>query len=129
MRQECAHNWSAVYDTFIQTEDAFYDVVSFNLRFEGFSGVKSLYEAIESTFPDFQITVWGENDVPGCSVREIAITATHKGAWCGFAGTGRPVKVHLGILYLFGVGEPAGKLLAERIYFDNESLMQQIRGE
>ena len=40
IRQENAHNWSSVYDTFVQNDGAFYDVVPFNVRFGGFSGVK-----------------------------------------------------------------------------------------
>jgi hypothetical protein len=31
--------------------------------------------------------------------------------------------------FLFGTGDDAGTLLAERIYFDNDTIMQQIRGE
>ena len=85
--------------------------------------------ALEATFPDFKLSVWGEYDVPGCSVRELTIEATHKGEWCGLAATGRRVKIHLVVLYLFGTGEQVGKLLGERVYFDNENLMQQMRGE
>ena len=29
---------------------------------------------------------------------------------------------------MFGSGENSGKLLAERIYFDNDTVLQQIRG-
>jgi hypothetical protein len=32
-------------------------------------------------------------------------------------------------LFLFGKGETSGKLVAERIYFDNETVMQQITGK
>ena len=33
------------------------------------------------------------------------------------------------VLAALGVGEEAGKLVAERIYFDNEILLRQMRGE
>ena len=66
--------------------------------------------------------------MPGCSIREVTISGTHKGDWCGVAGTGRPVKFHLAAFFLFGKGENSGKLVAERIYFDNETVMQQING-
>ena len=39
------------------------------------------------------------------------------------------MKVHLIGLFLFGKGENSGKLVAERIYFDNETVMQQINGK
>ena len=130
VRAENAHNWPAVYGTFVQDEDsAFYDVVPLHTHFAGITGVKDFYRAAETAFPDFQIDVWGEVDAPGCSLRELTISGTHKGDWCGVAGTGRWVKFHLAALYLFGKGENSGKLVAERIYFDNETVMQQINGK
>ena len=128
IRQENAHNWPAVYDTFIPDETAFYDVVPFHAHFPGLSGVKDFYQAAQAAFPDFTVDVWAEYDLPGCSVREVTISGTHKGEWCGVATTGRHVKFHLLALYLFGQGENAGKLMAERVYFDNETVLQQING-
>jgi SnoaL-like polyketide cyclase len=73
--------------------------------------------------------VWAEYDSPGCSVREIAVQGSHKGEWCGVAGTGRRVKFHVCVLYLFGKDATSGKLLAERLYFDNETVMKQINSQ
>jgi predicted ester cyclase len=130
IREENAHNWSAVYKTFIQDEgSAFYDVVPFHTHFVGLTGVRDFYQAAAAAFPDFRIEVWGEFDTEGCSVREVTISGTHKGEWCGVAGTGRAVRFHLAALFLFGKGENSGKLVAERIYFDNETVMQQINGK
>jgi hypothetical protein len=67
--------------------------------------------------------------VPGCSIREVTIYGTPKGDWCGTPGTGKHVRFHLAAFFLFGHGAHAGKLLAERIYFDNETIMRQLRGE
>jgi predicted ester cyclase len=129
IRHENAKNWSGVYDTFVHDETAFYDVVPFNTRFPGFAGVKGFYEAANAAFPDFKIDVWGEYDSPGCSVREVTFSGTHTGEWCGVPGTGRHIRVQLAAMYVFGTGEQAGKLLAERIYFDNDTVMRQIRSE
>ena len=49
--------------------------------------------------------------------------------WCGVAGTGRRVKFHVAVLYLFDEDDTSGKLSAERIYFDNETVMKQINGD
>jgi hypothetical protein len=68
--------------------------------------------------------VWGEYDSPGCSVREIAVQGTHKAEWCGVAGSGRRVKFHVCVLFLFGKDDTSGELLAERIYFDNETVLK-----
>src|SRR5580704_6616308 len=123
--QENAHNWPAVYDTF--AHESAIDVVPFNTQFGGLNRIRDFYQAVDAAFPDFEANVWGEYDTPGCSVREITVQGTHKGEWCGVAATGRQVKVHFCVLYLFG--KTAGKLLAERLYFDNETVMKQITGD
>ncbi len=129
IRAENAHNWPVVFGTFVQDDSAFYDVVPLHTHFAGITGVKDFYQAAEAAFPDFRIDVWGEFDAPGCSIREVTVSGTHKGDWCGVAGSGRPVKFHLAGLFLFGKGENSGKLIAERVYFDNETVMLQIKGE
>jgi predicted ester cyclase len=126
---ENAHDWERVYDTFVQDESvAFYDVIPLHTQFSGLTGVKDFYQAAQQAFPDFRIEVWSESDAPGCSLREVTLSGTHKGDWCGLAGTGRKVKFHLAGVFLFGSGEQAGKIVAERIYFDNETVLQQING-
>jgi predicted ester cyclase len=129
IRAENAHDWQTVYGTFVQDESvAFYDVIPLHAHFPGLTGVKDFYQAAERAFPDFRIDVWSESDAPGCSLREITISGIHKGDWCGVAGTGRQVKFHLAGVFLFGSGQEAGKIVAERIYFDNETVLQQING-
>ena len=129
IRHENSHDWQGVYDTFIPDETAFYDVVPFNTRFAGFEGVKGFYGAASVAFPDLKIDVWGEYDCPGCSVREVTISGTHTGDWAGVPGTGKHVRFQLAGFFLFGTGLQAGKLLAERIYFDNDTVLRQMRGE
>jgi predicted ester cyclase len=126
--QENAHNWPAVYETFAPHESAI-DVIPFHAQFGGLNGIRDFYQAVDAAFPEFKIKVWGEYDSPGCSVREMTIQGTHKGEWCGVAGTGRWVKFHVCVLYLFEKGNSSGKLLVERIYFDNETVMKQISGQ
>src|SRR5262249_55202284 len=116
----------AVYDTFAH-ESAIH-AVPFHAEFDGLNGIKNFYQAVDTAFPDFKADIWGEYDTPGCSVREITVQGTHKGEWCGVAATGRRVKFHVAVLYLFGKDNASGKLLAERIYFDNETVMKQIQG-
>ena len=120
--QENAHNSPAVYDTFARHESAI-DVVPFHTQYGGLNGIRDFYQAVDAAFPDFKATVWGEYDTPGCSIREITVEGTHKGEWCGVAAT------HFCVLYLFGKDDTSGKLLAERLYFDNETVMKQINGD
>jgi hypothetical protein len=35
----------------------------------------------------------------------------------------------MSVFYLFGTDEDADKLIAERIYFDNELVLRQMRGD
>jgi hypothetical protein len=129
IQAENVKDWPAVYDTFIQSDEAYYDVAPLATRFQGISGVIDFYEVIAAAVPDFQVLVTGEYDTPGCLIREVTITGTHQGEYCGVAASGHPVCVELAAFYLFDTGENEDKLVAERIYFDNEILLRQMRGE
>ena len=129
IQAENVKDWTAVYDTFIQSDEAYYDVAPLATRFQGISGVKDFYQVIAAAVPDFQVLVTGEYDTPGCSIREVTITGTHQGEYCSIPASGNPVCVELAAFYLFGTGENVDKLVAERIYFDNEILLRQMRGE
>jgi predicted ester cyclase len=128
VRQENAHNWPKVYETFVQDENSFYDVVPFHTHFSGMTGVKDFYRAADAAFPDFLLDVWAEYHLLGSSIVEVTLSGTHKGDWGGVPGTGRRVKFHIMALFLFGKGRDAGKIVAERIYFDNDTVLKQIRG-
>ena len=129
IRAESAKDWEAVYDTFVQGEAAYYDVAPLATRFNGIAGVKDFYQTISAALPDFQIIVTGEYDTPGCSIREVLINGTHLGEYGGVPASGNRVAFELAAFFLFGSGENAGKIVCERVYFDNEILMRQIRGE
>jgi hypothetical protein len=128
IQQEQAKHWPEVYGTFTPNEeDAYYDVVPFQTRFPKMQGVVDFYQTIAKAFPDFQIIVHTENDLPGISIREVQIEATHSGEYCGLEATGRRVSIPLIALFLFDT--TTGYLNAERIYFDNNTVLTQIRGE
>ena len=128
IRHEQSKDWPEVYRTFTpHAEDAYYDVVPFQTRFRKMQGVVDFYQAFTRGFPDFQITVHTEQDVPGVSIREAQITGTHNGEYCGIQATARRVSVALMGLFLFD--KTTGHLNAERIYFDNNTILAQLRGE
>jgi steroid delta-isomerase-like uncharacterized protein len=128
VRNEQIKDWPEVYRTFTpHQDDAFYDVVPFQTRFRKMKGVVDFYEAFTQGFPDFQITVHTEQDVPGVSIREAQITGTHNGEYCGIQATGRLVSIALMAFFLFD--KTTGHLNAERIYFDNNTILAQIKGE
>jgi steroid delta-isomerase-like uncharacterized protein len=129
IRTENAKDWEAVYSTFSQSEEPNFDVVPLATRFKGISGVKDFYHVITASFPDFQITVASEYDTPGCSIREVMINGTHLGEYGGVPASGKRVAFELAAFFLFGSGGNGGKIVCERVYYDNENLMRQIRGE
>jgi len=50
IRGENEHNWPAVYDTFVQDERAYYDVVPLGTRFKGIEGVRGFYYQCEGQY-------------------------------------------------------------------------------
>jgi steroid delta-isomerase-like uncharacterized protein len=121
-------NWAAVYDTFSDSAHTFYDLIPLCTTFQGRNGVKEWYQSLQSALPDIHFVVTAEYDVPGCSIREITATGTQQGEYCGLPPTGRQGSVELAVFYLFEDEDP-GRLVAERVYYDNETMLRQLRGE
>ena len=124
IRGENQHDWAAVYDTFVQDERAYYDVVPLSARFNGIEGVRGFYQSIAAAMPDLHIEVLAEYDVPGCSIRETVISGTHEGEFAGVKPLGNSIRLAMAAFYTFD--EASGKLISERIYYDQASLMQQM---
>jgi steroid delta-isomerase-like uncharacterized protein len=124
LRELAAHRWEQAVETFAGEAPAFEDV-SANMRFSGKAGIARGYEALAEAFPDLEIEVVAAIDVPGRSIRELIITGTHSGAYQEIDATGRRVRFACACFFQFD-GE--GRLKTERIYFDNETVLRQIRG-
>lgn len=62
-------------------------------------------------------------------IGEVTLSGTHKGEYCGIPASGRTVTIELAAFFEFGDGEQAGKIVCERIYWDNETVLAQIRGD
>jgi predicted ester cyclase len=127
IRGESEHDWPAVYDTFVQDDRAYYDVVPLGARFKGIEGVRGFYQSIAAAVPDLHIEVISEYDVPGCSIREVVIASTHKGEFAGVKPLGNAIRIEMAAFYAFDAG--SGKLISERIYYDQASLLEQMQGK
>jgi predicted ester cyclase len=90
---------------------------------------KDLYQSIHAALPDFEVTVTHEYHVPGTTILEATLSGTHQGEYLGVEPEGNPVTFEVCAVFEFGEGEDAGKILCERCYFDNETLLRQMRGE
>jgi len=126
IRGENEHDWASVYDTFVQDDRAHYDVVPLSAMFKGIEGVRGFYQSIAAALPDLHIEVLSEYDVPGCSIREVVISGTHKGDFAGVKPLGNPIRIDMAAFYTFDAA--SGKLLAEKIYYDQASALQQMQG-
>lgn len=127
IQMENAHDWTAVRHTFVQDDRAHYDVVPMGARFEGIEQVDQFYRAIANAVPDLHIDVVSEFDVPECSIREIVLSGTHQGDYFGVKPQGNRIRVELACF--FTCDAVSGKLIAERIYFDQASVVEQMQGK
>jgi steroid delta-isomerase-like uncharacterized protein len=126
IRGENEHDWAAVYDTFVQDDRAHYDVVPLSAVFKGIEGVRGFYQTIAAALPDLRIEVKSEYDVPGCSIREVVITGTHLGEFAGVKPLGNAIRIEMAAFYTFDA--VSGKLIAEKIYYDQAGVLEQMRG-
>jgi len=126
IRGENEHNWPAVYETFVQDDRAYYDVVPLGTRFKGIEGVRGFYQAIATALPDLHIEVMSEYDVPGCSIREVVISGTHQGDFAGVKPLGNKIRFEMAAFYTFDAA--SGKLISERIYYDQAGVLTQMQG-
>jgi predicted ester cyclase len=124
IRGENEHDWKAAYDTFVQDDRAHYDVVPLGAVFKGIEGVRGFYQSI-AALPDLRIEVRSEYDVPGCSIREVVISGTHKGDFAGIKPLGNTVRIEMAAFYTFDAASE--KLIAEKIYYDQASALQQMQ--
>jgi len=127
IRLENSHDWPGVRGTFVQDARAHYDVVPLGTSFQGIDAVDNFYRAIATAVPDLKIEVVSEFDVPGCSIREVVLTGTHQGDYFGIPPLGNRVRVELACF--FTCDEASGKLLGERIYFDQAGVVKQMQSQ
>ena len=102
-----------------------------HMRFEGQQGqasVATIYGIFDAAIPDFIVEATHEYHVPGVSIVEMTFTGTHKGDYAGTKATGQPILIEFCLIYEFDKEDPT-KLATERVYFDHETMLKQMRGE
>ena len=117
-----------VLDETFAKEGVFYDVVPGGAdRMTGLDGVTDFYELLFTTLPDIHIEIIHQYDVPGCCALEGIVTGTHSGEFAGVPASGNFISFPFAAMYIFA--EDPTKLVAERAYWDNLSLVAQLKGE
>jgi steroid delta-isomerase-like uncharacterized protein len=124
---ENSHDWDGVRGTFVQDDRAHYDVIPIGMSFKGIDAVDQFYRAIATAVPDLRIDVVSEFDVPGRSIREVVLSGTHQGDYFGVPPRGNRVRVELACF--FACDAESGKLVGERIYFDQAGVVKQMQAE
>lgn len=92
--------------------------------FKGIEGVRAFYQSIAPALPDLRIEVTSEYDVPGCSIREVVISGTHRGEFAG-KPLGNSVRIEMAAFYTFDT--ESEKLIAEKIYYDQSSACSRCK--
>ena len=129
MRAEEAGDWAAVHATFVQDDRAHWDCVPLSTTFPGIDGVKDCYAVLSGALTDWKVTLVNEVHAPGLCFAEGILSATHTGEYMGIPASGRRISVELTGVMTFGDGDEAGKIICERAYFDNDTVLRQMRGE
>lgn len=125
---ENSGEYEGVKATFVQDNTSYFDCAPGGMRFDGKGGISDWYDLLGALLPDLKIEVTHEYDTVGCCVREMTASGTHSLEFAGIEPTGKTLKWEAIALYIFDENEP-GKLIGERAYWDNDSLMKQMRGE
>jgi hypothetical protein len=87
---------------------------------------RGFYQSIAAALPDLRIEVRSEYHVPGCSIREVVISGTHKGEFAGIKPLGNTVRIEMAAFYTFDAASE--KLIAEKIYYDQADALEQMQG-
>ncbi|MCE9534464.1 MAG: ester cyclase [Planctomycetes bacterium] len=120
-----SQQWEEAVEQFDSPSPTF-ELVPSNTRLTGKAGISSVYQELATAIPDLTIEVQSALDNPGCSVREIVITGTHQGTYQGIEPSGRSIQLSCACFFHF---DAQGLLRTERMYFDNQSLQRQMRGD
>lgn len=121
--QLSAHRYDEAAEAFTGDSPAFEDVPA-NLRMTGQSGITKAFQTLADALPDIEIAVVNQLDLDGQSVRELVITGTHQGVYQGMDPTGRVIRFSGAAFFAF---DEKGRLMTQRLYFDNETLRRQMR--
>jgi steroid delta-isomerase-like uncharacterized protein len=124
MSSENEHRFEDSLATF---EHPRYEIVPTGDVYDGAEQVTEYYRVTREAFPDQR----NDNVVLHCAedavIAEFDLMGTMKGELRGVAPTGRSFRCRMCALFLFAPGE--SRIVCERVYFDQASIMQQLLGD
>jgi len=121
MEAENRHDVEGTVETF---GHARYEVMPFGAPTDGADAVRGLLGALMIAFPDFHVEETAMYHADTAVIVETRMTGTQQGEWLGLPATGKKIDVPAACFFLFEGAE----LICERVYFDNATMMSQLRG-
>jgi steroid delta-isomerase-like uncharacterized protein len=118
---ENIHQFETTLDTFAHAR---YEIIPLGDIHDGESDVATYYQETRQAFPDQRNSQMMLRHADEAVITEFILSGTMKGAIRGIPPTGRSFRVRCIALFLFLPG--GTKIVAERVYFDLYTLLQQL---
>ncbi len=123
MRSENEHRFEDTLQTFDHPR---YEIVPTGDVYDGAEQVAEYYRTSRAAFPDQRNENVVLHSAEDSVIAEFDLLGTMQGELRGIQPTGRSFRCRMCALFLFAPGED--RIVCERIYFDQASIMQQLLG-
>jgi steroid delta-isomerase-like uncharacterized protein len=117
---EVAHDWDSVLSTFPHPR---YEIVATETVHDGDAAVRGYYHDTRTAFPDQRHEMIALRHTDDAVIAEFYLLGTHLGPLGSIPPTGGTFKVRMTAYFVF---EGDDVLVAERIYFDQLTLLRQV---
>lgn len=125
MALEITHDWDAVIATFDHPR---YELVGTDTVFDGEEAVRAYFKASRTPFPDQGNEIIALRQSEDAIVAEFWLTGTHTGPLKTpkgeIAPTGKGFRVRMCAVFEFAPG--TDRIVCERVYFDQGSILKQL---
>jgi steroid delta-isomerase-like uncharacterized protein len=121
-RDEVAQRWDDVLSTFPHPR---YEIIPTQTVNDGDGAVRGYYEETRTAFPDQRHEIIALRHSDDAVIVEFHLLGTHLGPLGPVPATGGAFKVRMTAFFVFAGDD---ELIAERVYFDQLSLLRQLLG-
>ncbi len=124
MRSENEHRFDDTLETFAHPR---YEIVPTGDVYDGGEQVAEYYRLTREAFPDQRNENVVLHRAEDAVIAEFDLLGTMQGELRGVQPTGRGFRCRMCALFMFAPGE--SRIVCERVYFDQASIMQQLLGD
>jgi steroid delta-isomerase-like uncharacterized protein len=124
MRSENEHRFE---DTLATFDHPRYEIVPTGDVYDGAEQVAEYYRLTRAAFPDQRNENVVLHQADDAVIVEFDLLGTMEGELRGIAPTGRSFRCRMCAIFTFEPGSP--RIVCERVYFDQATLMQQLLGQ